>query len=103
VLGQAVHQREIVREISHAWIVDLVAQATDVQLRKMMIGWLLQGPTPSPISVMISRRLMLPEATTAPYHITTMVCCASQQNRMVDFRSGSILLKKDFADASAQH
>jgi hypothetical protein len=27
-------------------------------LCKMMIGWLLQGPTPSPISVMNSRRLI---------------------------------------------
>jgi hypothetical protein len=41
-LGQTVHQREIVREICHAWIVDLVSNAADVQLRKMMIGWLLQ-------------------------------------------------------------
>ena len=42
-LGQAVHPREIVREICHTWIVDLVSNAADVQLRKMMIGWLLQG------------------------------------------------------------
>jgi hypothetical protein len=42
-LGQAVHQREIVGEIRHVRIVDLLAQATDVQLRKMMIGWLSQG------------------------------------------------------------
>ena len=43
-LGQAVHQCEIVREVCHPWIVDLVSNAADVQLRKMMIGWLLQGP-----------------------------------------------------------
>jgi hypothetical protein len=30
-------------------------------LRKMMIGWLLQGPTPSLTNVMNSRRLMLPQ------------------------------------------
>src|SRR5262249_12717578 len=57
-VGDAVHQFEIVREICHARIVDLVSNATDVQLRKMMIWWLLQGPTPSPTSVMNSRRLM---------------------------------------------
>ena len=51
-LGQAVHPRQIVREICHTWIVDLVSNAADVQLRKMMIGWLLQGPAPSPVSVM---------------------------------------------------
>src|SRR6516164_9445261 len=59
-LGQAIHQREIVGEIRHAQIVDLVAQATDVQLRKMMIGWLSQGHTPSLINVINSRSLMLP-------------------------------------------
>jgi len=42
-------------------IVDLVAQATDVQLRKMMIGWLLQGPAPSLTNLMNSRHLMLPQ------------------------------------------
>src|SRR6476646_7477145 len=52
--GNAVHQCKIVREIRHARVVDLVSNAADVQLRKMMIGWLLQGPTPSPISVMFS-------------------------------------------------
>jgi hypothetical protein len=56
--GNAVHQRKIVREICHAWIVDLVSNAADVQLCKVMIGRLLQGPTPSPISVMNSRRLI---------------------------------------------
>ena len=60
-LGQAIHQREIVGEIRHARIVDFVAQATDVQLRKMMIGWLLQGPAPSLTNVMNSRRLMFPQ------------------------------------------
>ena len=42
-LGQAVHPREIVREICHTWIVNLVSNAADVQLCKMMIGRLLQG------------------------------------------------------------
>jgi len=41
--GNAVHQCKIVREICHARVVDLVSNAADVQLRKMMIGWLLQG------------------------------------------------------------
>jgi hypothetical protein len=41
--GNAVHQCKIVREICHARVVDLVSDAADVQLRKMMIGWLLQG------------------------------------------------------------
>ncbi len=41
--GNAVHQCKIVREIRHARVVDLVSNAADVQLRKMMIGWLLQG------------------------------------------------------------
>jgi len=57
-VGDAVHQSEIVREICHARIVNLVSNAADVQLRKMMIGWLLQGPTPLPTSVMNSRLLM---------------------------------------------
>jgi hypothetical protein len=47
--GKAVHQCKIVREIRHARIVDHVSNAANVQLRKMMIGWLSQGPTPSPI------------------------------------------------------
>src|SRR5262245_34907156 len=42
-LGQAVHHRQVVGEIRHARIIDLVANATDVQLCKMMIEWLLQG------------------------------------------------------------
>ena len=42
-LGQAVHPREIVREICHTWIVNLVSNAADVQLCKMMIWRLLQG------------------------------------------------------------
>src|SRR6478609_11613786 len=42
-LRQAVHHRQVVGEIRHARVVDLVANATDVQLRKMMIEWLLQG------------------------------------------------------------
>src|SRR5262249_26298717 len=70
-----IHQREIVGEIRHARIVDLVAQATDVQLRKMMIAWLLQGSPPSLTNVMNSRRLCSPKATTAPYHVMTVVCC----------------------------
>jgi hypothetical protein len=56
--GNAVHQCKIVREICHARIIDLVSNAADIQLCKMMIGWLLQGPTPSPIAVMNSRRLI---------------------------------------------
>src|ERR1700730_11818042 len=40
--GNAVHQCKIVREICHARVVDFVSNAADVQLRKMMIGWLLQ-------------------------------------------------------------
>jgi len=44
--GDAVHQRKIVGEISHARIVDLIPNAADVQLRKLMIGRLLQGPAP---------------------------------------------------------
>jgi hypothetical protein len=54
--GNAVHQCKIVREICHARIFNLVSNAADVQLCKMMIGWLLQGPTPSAISVAIERR-----------------------------------------------
>ena len=42
-LRQAVHHRQVVGEIRHARVVDLVANATDVQLRKMMIEWLLLG------------------------------------------------------------
>src|SRR5580693_6999130 len=42
-LGNAVHHGKIVGEIRHTRIVDLVANAADVQLRKMMIGWLLHG------------------------------------------------------------
>src|SRR6478672_6443461 len=41
--GQGVHQCEIVREICHPWIRNLVSNAADIQLRKMMIGGLLQG------------------------------------------------------------
>src|SRR5262245_11561051 len=55
-LREPVHQRQIVCEVCHPLVVDLVSNAADVQLRKVMIGWLLQGPTPSPISVMNSRR-----------------------------------------------
>src|SRR5262245_8775238 len=40
-LGQTVHQREIVREVRHARIVDLETDAADIELRKMMIGGLL--------------------------------------------------------------
>lgn len=56
--GNAVHQCKIVREIRHARIIDLVSNAADVQFRKMMIGWLLQGPTPSATSVMNWCRLI---------------------------------------------
>jgi hypothetical protein len=31
------------REICHPWISNLVSNAADIQLRKMMIGGLLQG------------------------------------------------------------
>jgi hypothetical protein len=43
-LGHAVHQCQIVGEIRHARIVDLVSGAADVELCKMMIVWLLQRP-----------------------------------------------------------
>ena len=55
--GKAVHQFKIVREIRHARILELVFDAADVQFGQVMIGWLLQGPTPSPTSVVTSRRL----------------------------------------------
>src|SRR5580692_4722504 len=42
-LGDAVHQGKIIGEIRHARIVDVVANAADIQLRKMMIEWLLHG------------------------------------------------------------
>src|SRR5262245_51917265 len=45
--GNAVHQCKIVREICHARIVNIVSNAANVELCKMMIEWLLQGPTPS--------------------------------------------------------
>ena len=51
-LGQAVHPREIVREICHTWIVNLVSNAADVQLCKMMIGGCCKDSTPSLTSVM---------------------------------------------------
>jgi hypothetical protein len=56
--GNAVHQCKIIREICHARIVDLVSNAADIQLCKMMIGWLLQGPAPSMASVVNLRRLI---------------------------------------------
>jgi hypothetical protein len=40
--GNAVHQCKIVGEIRHARIVDLVSNAADIELCKMMIGGLLQ-------------------------------------------------------------
>src|SRR5262249_1873887 len=40
-LGQSGHQREIVREVRHARIVDLKTNAADIELRNMMIGGLL--------------------------------------------------------------
>src|SRR5262245_64633529 len=40
-LGQTIHHRQIVGEISHTWILDLIADPPDVELRKMMIGRLL--------------------------------------------------------------
>src|SRR5262249_53666976 len=39
--GNTVHQCKIIREFRHARIVDVVANAADVQLGKMMVGWLL--------------------------------------------------------------
>src|SRR5690348_2314155 len=42
--GQAVHHREVVGEIRHARIADLVSDAADVQLRKLVIGRLLHDP-----------------------------------------------------------
>src|SRR5690348_16811222 len=41
-LGNAVYQGQIVRETGHARIVDLISNPSDVQLRKVMISWLLQ-------------------------------------------------------------
>jgi hypothetical protein len=41
--SQTIYQREIVGEIGHARILDLVSNAADVQLRKMMVVWLFQG------------------------------------------------------------
>src|SRR5690349_23855749 len=52
--GDAVHQRKVVCEIGHARIADLIPNAADVQLRKLMIGRLLQGPAPLATSVMHS-------------------------------------------------
>ena len=45
--GNAVHQFQIVDEIRHPWIVEIVSNTADIQLGEMMIGWLLQGPAPS--------------------------------------------------------
>src|SRR5215472_7523836 len=45
-LGEAIHQSQVVGEIRHPWIVEVVADATDIQFGKMMIGGLLQGPAP---------------------------------------------------------
>src|SRR5262249_4358635 len=42
-LGEAVHHRQVIREIRHARILDLVADAPDVELRKMMVWGLLHG------------------------------------------------------------
>src|SRR6185437_13560074 len=42
--GQPVDQPEVIGEIGHARIVDLVADAADVQLRQMMIRRLLHDP-----------------------------------------------------------
>src|SRR5690348_8556823 len=44
--GEAIHQLEIVGELGHAGIVELVFDPADVQLGKMMTAWLLQGPAP---------------------------------------------------------
>src|SRR5579872_5234215 len=46
-LGNAVHQCKIVSEIRHARVVELVANAADVELGKMMVGRLLQVCAPS--------------------------------------------------------
>src|SRR5262245_27477440 len=71
VFGDAVHQCKIVREIRHTRIRNLVSNATDVELRKIMTGWLLQGTTPSTISGMNSHRRM---GTTRP-HCHPYGCC----------------------------
>src|SRR5437764_8314575 len=63
--GNAVHQCKTVREICHAGIVDLVSDAADVQLCKMMIRCLLQSPAPSPINL----RRLFPETRTISQRI----------------------------------
>jgi hypothetical protein len=56
-------------------------------LRKMIIGWLLQGPTPSLNNVMNSRRLMLTQNNDNTLSRNDgVVCCTSRQNWVVDFR-----------------
>src|SRR5262249_40779859 len=57
--GNAVHQCKIVGEIRHVRVVEFVANSPNVQLRKMMIGWLLQGPAPSPKGTLNSRCLIV--------------------------------------------
>jgi hypothetical protein len=47
-LRNAVYQRKIVGEPRHARIIDIESSAANVELCKMMIGWLLQDPAPLP-------------------------------------------------------
>src|SRR4029078_8535124 len=42
-LGKAVHHRQVISEIRHARILDIVPDPPDVELRKMMVGQLLHG------------------------------------------------------------
>src|SRR5262249_14889967 len=45
-LCQAIYQHEVVGEVSHARIIDLITDAADVQLREISVRWLLHGGTP---------------------------------------------------------
>src|SRR5690242_20326586 len=47
-LGNAVYQRKIVGESPNARVVDIESSVANVELCKMMIGWLLQDPAPLP-------------------------------------------------------
>src|SRR5690348_107230 len=45
-LGNAVYECKIVGEAGHARIANVVPNAADVQLRKVMVGWLLHSRAP---------------------------------------------------------
>ena len=45
-LRQAIYQRKVIGEVSHARIIDLVTDAADVQLREISIRRLFHGGTP---------------------------------------------------------